>query len=193
MGATAAEVAARLPGDDLVPDATAVFDRAATLPAPPDAVWPWLLQLGLRRGGWYFPRWLERLTPPARRGLRHVDPALQQVAVGDDHPDWGPGEPVLRVVEVVPGRALVYLSLRDTAAGHRWPADGRADRAGVLPISWVLVLRPEGATSSRLHLRLRVRLRRRRVPLAPVFDLFDAATVALLVAGLRERLRGSAR
>ncbi len=188
MGATAAELAATLPGDDLVPDATAVFDRAATLPAAPVDVWPWLLQLGLRRAGWYFPRRLERLTPPARRGLRHLDPALQHVEIGDEHPDWGPGEPVLRVVDLVPERAIVYLSLRDKSNGHRWPRDGRADRPGVLALSWVLVLSAEGADATRLHLRLRARIKARRVPLTPLFELFDAVTVALLFAGLRERV-----
>jgi hypothetical protein len=189
MGASAAEVASALPGDGLVPDATAAFDRATTLPRPPEIVWPWLVQLGKGRAGWYFPHWLDRVTPPSRRGLRHIDPALQQVSVGDEHSDWGPGDPVLRVTEFRTNEAIVYHSLRDKAAGHRWPADGRADRDGVLAISWVLILSPVGTTESRLHLRLRARLRPRRVSPAPVFDLFDGATVELLFAGLRERVR----
>jgi hypothetical protein len=190
MGATATESAATLPGDDLVPDATAAFDRAATLPAPPEVVWPWLVQLGLRRAGWYFPRWLERLTPPGRRGLRHIDPALQRVEIGDDHPDWGPGDPVLRIVDLRPNEAIVYHSLRDKAADHRWPTDNRSDREGVLAISWVLILSPVGEAESRLHLRLRARLKPHRISPEPVFDLFDWATVELLFAGLRERLSG---
>ena len=95
-GVSDAEVALPLPGDDLVPDATDVIDRAVTLPAPPAAVWPWLVQLGKGRAGWYFPRRLERVLP--KRGLRRIEPSLQQVAVGDDIPDWGPGEPVFRAV-----------------------------------------------------------------------------------------------
>jgi hypothetical protein len=38
-------------GDELVPDANLVFDRSRTISAPPDAVWPWLLQLGKHRAG----------------------------------------------------------------------------------------------------------------------------------------------
>ncbi len=186
--ATAAEIAATLPGDDLVPDANTAFDRAATLPATPDELWPWLLQLGKGRGGWYFPRWLERVTPPGRRGLRHLDPLLHDVRIGDDHPDWGPGDPVLRVADLQPQRAIVYLSLRDKGAGHRWPADGRADRPGVLALSWVLVLTPHGLGRTRLHLRLRTRIKGRRLSPEPIFDAFDWATVELLFAGLRERL-----
>ena len=61
MGATPAEIVFTLPGDDLIPGTTVTFDRAATLPAPPVRVWPWLVQLGNGRPGWYFPRRLELL------------------------------------------------------------------------------------------------------------------------------------
>lgn len=186
-GVTDREVAAALPGDGLLPDATDVIDRAVTLPAPPEQVWPWLVQLGKGRGGWYFPRWVERAVPPSRRGLRRIEPSLQGVAVGDDHADWGPGAPVLRVAEIDPARALVFLSLRDKAAGHRWPADGRAERPGVFAMSWALVLTPSGERGTRLHLRLR--LRAHSSLLTAVGGLFDWATVVLLFAGLRERLR----
>lgn len=188
-GVTDAEVATPLPGDDLVPDATDVIDRATSLPGVPADVWPWIVQLGKGRGGWYFPRWLERVTPASRRGLRRLEPRLTQPQIGDDHADWGPGTPVLRVVEIDPPRALVHLSLRDKADGHRWP-DGRADRPGVLAMSWALVLTEAGPGQTRLHLRLRLRLRVKSSQLATLGGVFDWATVELLFAGLRERVGG---
>ena len=54
-GVTRAELDRALPGDDLVPGARVLMDRAATLPAPPELVWPWLVQLGRERAGWYLP------------------------------------------------------------------------------------------------------------------------------------------
>ena len=57
------EAAAPLPGDDLVPSADVVMDRAFTVSAPAEEVWPWLVQLGKQRAGWYLPRRLERLLP----------------------------------------------------------------------------------------------------------------------------------
>lgn len=182
-GATDAEIAAALPGDDLVPDASDVVDRCATLPAAPEHVWPWLLQLGKRRAGWYFPRRVEALLP--HRGLRHLDPSLQQIAVGDDIPDWGPGDPVFRAAVVDPARALVWHSLRDRANGHRWPVDPSSQR--VLALSWALVLRPvpEG---TRVHIRLRLRVK--HPALAKLGGLFDWLTVVLLFRGLRERVSG---
>ena len=188
-GASDVEVAAQLPGDDLLPDATDVVDRCVTLDALPDQVWPWLVQLGKGRGGWYLPQRLEVLLPRRRRGLRCIDASLQGLVAGDEVPDWGPGRPVFRTITVDPTRALVYLSLRDKANGHRWPTDDRRDRRGVLAFSWALVLTDAAPGQSRLHLRLRMRLAPSRVPTAVIGGLFDWLTVRLLFRGLRERLR----
>src|SRR6476659_5401480 len=85
---TPAERMARLPGDELV-HADVQLDRAFTLPAPPAEVWPWLVQLGKGRAGWYLPRSAERFVPPSRRAVRRVVPELQHLAVGETIPDWG--------------------------------------------------------------------------------------------------------
>jgi hypothetical protein len=50
-GATDEEVGRAMPGDDLIPDAASIT-RAITIAAPPEQVWPWLVQLGYGRGGW---------------------------------------------------------------------------------------------------------------------------------------------
>ena len=186
-----AERARTLPGDDLLgPHPCIVMDRATTLPAAPVEVWPWLVQLGKGRAGWYFPAAAERLLPPRGRGLRHLDPGLDSVRVGDRVPDWGPGDPEFRAELVDAPRALVWLSLRDRHDGWRWPADDRrADH--VLALTWALVLSPVGDSSTRLHLRVRIPRRGRLAPLVEVGGgLVDALTVALLFAGLRERLAG---
>ena len=47
------EAARSLPGDELVPTPTAIDTRGITIDAPPEAVWPWLVQMGFDRGGWY--------------------------------------------------------------------------------------------------------------------------------------------
>jgi hypothetical protein len=185
-GASDAEIARLLPGDELVPEATDVVDRAVTLSATPEQVWPWLVQLGKQRAGWYFPAWIEHTMLPRRgRGLRQIAPAFQQVAVGNEVPDYGPGQPVLRAMTVEPNRALVYLSLRDKRHNHRWPTD--AGSASIVAFSWALILTEQGA-STRLHIRLRMRLTGSKLPVAAFGGLFDWLTVRLLFSGLRERL-----
>ena len=167
---TPAERAVRLPGDELVEPADVVMDRAFSLPAPPEAVWPWLVQLGKRRAGWYLPRSVERLVPPGRRALRHLDPAYGALAVGDVIPDWGGREATFTVAGLEPGRHLLHTSTR-----------------GRTRLTWCLRLSPEGP-GTRLHLRLRLAPVRRRRVAEVVGGGFDLLTVAGLAAGLRERL-----
>jgi hypothetical protein len=60
LGATDDEVGRKLPGDEVDAGRTRDSTRAVTLPAPPAQVWPWLVQMGYGRGGWYAVDRLER-------------------------------------------------------------------------------------------------------------------------------------
>jgi hypothetical protein len=51
-GSTREERAMRLLGDDIVPLPRVVTNHAVTIDAPPDCVWPWLVQMGWHRAGW---------------------------------------------------------------------------------------------------------------------------------------------
>lgn len=172
--ATQAETRRQLVGDRLVPDANVVMDRAFTLAAPPAAVWPWFVQLGKRRAGWYLPRSVERLVPVGRRALRRVDPALQGLAVGDVIPDWGGADATFEVAVLEPPSALVHVSTR-----------------GRVRLSWAIVLTgTDGVT--RVHLRLRLGGVRRERLARVGGGLFDWLTILGLAAGLRERVAGPA-
>ena len=166
------ERAAAVPGDDLVPDADVVMDRAFDLPAPPATVWPWFAQLGKDRAGWYFPRWVEVVIPRRRRGLRRIEDALQHLQPGDVIDDWGGRDATFEIVTHDPPSTIVHRSTR----GH-------------LRLTWAILLNPGSAGGTRVHLRLRLAgVRRRR--LAEIGGgLLDLLTVAGLAAGLRERVR----
>ena len=174
VAATEREVAAPRPGDDLVPKADVVMDRGFDAPAPPHEVWPWLVQLGKQRGGWYFPRAVERFVPRSRRAARSVQPQWQGLRVGDRIPDYGGPDEYFEAVEVDPPRSLVYRSER-----------------GRMQLSWAITLTSAATstgTGTRVHLRLRLGPVR-RVWLAETFgELVDAVTIAGMAAGLRERL-----
>jgi hypothetical protein len=191
-GVSAADVARPLPGDDLIADPDIQIDRAAAMSASAEAVWPWLVQLGKDRAGWYMPAWLERVVvwPTGKRSARRIVDELQSLAPGDLIPDWGPGDPSFKAIQVDPPRALVYLSARDRENGWRWPSDDAAASA-VLAFSWALVLHEIDGGSCRLQIRLRGRFGRRgslRPLLMPLGGLFDYLTIAVLFAGLKQRL-----
>jgi hypothetical protein len=82
-GATPAEVTAPMPGDGLLPTAQYRATRAVTVGAPPERVWPWLVQVGVGRGGWYADDLLDNLARPS---VRHIVPELQDLRVGQRLP-----------------------------------------------------------------------------------------------------------
>jgi hypothetical protein len=168
--ATAEEIGARLPGDDLVPEAQVTMDRAFDLPAPPAVVWPWFAQLGKNRAGWYFPASMERVIPRPRRGLRRIEPGLQHLVPGDVIDDWGGRDATFTVEAHEPPTTLVHSS-----------------RRGALRISWAIVLTPAD-DGSRVHLRFRIAGVRRVWLVRTGGELADLLTVAGLAAGLRERV-----
>jgi hypothetical protein len=116
-GTTPEELARVMPGDALIPNATEMSMQAVTVNAPPEDIWPWLVQVGYQRGGLYSYDWLDRLfgfldRPSATRIL----PEFQHLAVGDKIP-WGRAGTELTVGVVEPLRALA-LSHEDR--GFKW-------------------------------------------------------------------------
>ena len=168
------DVARTLPGDDLVPRPDVVMDRAFDLPAGPERVWPWFVQLGKRRAGWYLPRSVERLLPRGRRALRHLDPSLQQLRVGSVIPDWGGRHETFEVAILDAPHALVHTTQRGRTFG-----------------TWAIVLTPyDDGRATHVQLRLRLHPVKRQRLATTVGEAFDASTIAGLAAGLRERVAG---
>ena len=85
-GATHAELAQSLPGDERFPHAQFRATRAITIEAPPAMVWPWLVQVGALRAGWYSNDLLDNLGHPSATS---IDPDLQHPEVGQ----WVPMAP----------------------------------------------------------------------------------------------------
>ena len=79
-GATDEEVGRAFPGADLIPGATRSATMAVTINAPPSQVWPWLVQMGVDRAGWY--SW-DRLDNFGRRSADRIHPEWQQISIGD--------------------------------------------------------------------------------------------------------------
>jgi hypothetical protein len=171
-----------LPGDDIIPDAAVVLDRSATVAVPAEELWPWLVQLGKERAGWYLTARLELFVPRRRRALRRLEPRWQELGVGDSVPDWGPGRPTFTVAAIDPPRSLVYRSIRPRKRRPSEPMD----------LTWALVVVPLAPDRCQLRLRLRTHQLGQRFPglVTWAADTIDRLTVVAMVAGLRERLRG---
>ena len=75
-GATDQELAMALPGDEMVQRPHFNFTRAVTIQARPEEIWPWLVQIGYGRAGWYSYDLLDNLGRPS---AERIIPELQQL------------------------------------------------------------------------------------------------------------------
>jgi hypothetical protein len=82
-GSTRQELAMSLPGDALQRNPAFELQHSITIDAPPEAVWPWLVQLGQDRAGFYSYDWLERAFGAGVRSASEIRPEWQRRAVGD--------------------------------------------------------------------------------------------------------------
>ena len=117
-GATETETKGTLPGDEYVPHPKSELTCAINIQAPAERVWPWFVQLGCQRGGWYSYDLLDNGGQPS---ADRIIPAYQQLNVGDivkAVPNGSFGFPVA-VVEL--NRVLSLAGTINTRTGK--PAD----------------------------------------------------------------------
>jgi hypothetical protein len=161
-----------LPGDDVITNADTTDTRSIDIAASPAAIWPWLLQMGFGRGGWYSYDAVDMRGSSADRIL----PEFQALAVGDIVPTHPDGGFEVRVLE--PGYALVlYMDAAmaraqaEAAKGRRGPGHGGEGTPANLKVaggfmegasppdfaaSWAFVLEPASDGGTRLVERVRV-------------------------------------
>jgi hypothetical protein len=105
-GATDEEAEMTLPGDELVENPRLNATHAITINAPIEKVWPWLVQIGQTRGGFYSYTWLENLVGCDMHNADRIVPEWQELKVGDEV--WlHPKAPPLRVLLIEPERSIV--------------------------------------------------------------------------------------
>ena len=166
-GATLDEVRTSMPGDELVPHPTLCATRAMTIDAPPERVWPWLVQMGAyTRGGWYSYDWADNGGEPS---ADRIVPELQGLAVGDVMLTSRSEGFVVR--EIDPGHALVLV----------------IDRTGSR-ITSVPTVSPYPGGRTRLVFRLRAYFRPRHRLFGLVFDVGDFLFMRKQMLGIKARV-----
>ena len=127
-GATEAEARGPMPGDGLLDEAAFVATRAVSIAAPPERVWPWLVQAGFGRAGFYSYDLLDNVRRPSADELL---PELQHVAVGDlAAPMTSPAneQTAFTVAEIDERRVLVWAKPDSTWAWRLTTEDGEGTR-----------------------------------------------------------------
>ncbi len=193
------EASLELPGDDLVAEPSTKDTRSIRIAAPPEAVWPWLVQMGYGRAGWYSYDAMDMKGRSADRIL----PELQQLEVGDTVPTDPGGGFLVRGLD--PGHSLVLYADSELIARRRekGPADdagpaglaasGRMLGAGMpedFAASWAFVIRPDGAGGTLLIERLQVWLGRQTPGSRVVGPVLGTGVVLMTrkqMLGIRDR------
>ena len=132
-GATNAEVERAMPGDDVVKFPTFNATRGVTIQTRPEEIWPWLLQIGVTRAGWYSYDWLDNLGKPS---AQRIMPELQHVEVGDLIPISPDGKQGLNVKDFEANRCMLW-----------WDKKGE--------VTWYWGLSPQDDSQTRLITRVR--------------------------------------
>jgi hypothetical protein len=211
-GIEAEEAAKPLPGDEIVPNAEAIDTRGIDIAAPPKDVWPWLVQMGYGRAGWYSYDELDMDGPSADR----IMPELQHLEIGDLLPTHPAGGFVVKVIE--PRKALVVYADRSLveAQGEAAKAGGTSledastnvratgmylDKSmpGDFQASWAFVLEPRDDHRTRLIERFRGHMELPAEPATPPFAPALAGKALLFglfvmvrrqMLGIRDRVEG---
>jgi hypothetical protein len=151
-GATQAEVDRALPGDDLVPNPQISFTHAITIAAPVTRVWPWIVQMGKDRAGFYSYERIENAMGLDIHNANRIVPELQNLKVGDIFP-LGPNNfgPLVAILE--PDRVMVLHGDTRTDANATFP--------GIQPgffmnVTWTFYVEPIADQASRLIERFKL-------------------------------------
>ena len=193
-GATDAEISMSLPGDEYIANARGDFTQAITIQASAAYIWPWIVQIGQGRGGFYAYELLENLTGCNIHNADSIIPELQNLNIGDliyMHPKATP----LRVTMIEKDRALVIGYLLDQESGDLLDVNSEAPEKFVKQ-SWLWYLREEEDNTTRLITRLRVDHGPglgNRLGFGPITGIISSAMSRKMLLGIKKRAEASIR
>jgi hypothetical protein len=152
-----------MPGDSVVADPTFNATRAVTIDAPPEAVWPWIIQIGYLRAGFYS---YDRLDNDGIPSAERILPEFQQLAAGDSIPLTSDGYAAVAALE--PNRSMLLVTGEEG------------------PWTWAWGLYPVSTDQTRLVTRLRFGTTRIRTRL--VLDAFEIVMMRKCLLGIKRRV-----
>jgi hypothetical protein len=170
-GATDAEVKRSMPGDEIVSQPSFNATRAVTIHAPAQNIYPWIVQMGVTRAGWYSYDLLDNL---GRRSAESILPEHQNIQVGDLIPISPDGKQGMWVKYFRKNKWMLW-----------WDKKGDT--------TWIWEIHPEGKNQFRLITRIRVKYR--LFSSAILFNLltefFDILLMRKSMLGIKQRAEKS--
>ncbi len=201
-GSSASERDMPFPGDELISKANSQTTHAITISASAAEIWPWLLQVGYHRGGWYIDAWWDRWlnenfwprfvskddAPVFIPSPNELLPEWQNLKVGDIVPDGPPGSAFFEVTELEAEKALVLFSTSHIRyLTPKFLEDTEFEISG--DFSWAFILRELEGQDTRLLLRMRGTMSpvAMRLISTPFIALTDYLYTRQMLLGIRRR------
>ena len=187
-GATDEELARALPGDELVRASKLGYTRAITIDAPVEQVWPWVVQFGQGRGGFYSYDALENLVGCNIHSVDEILPDHQQLVVGDLIRSGRDSQPCWQVVEVDPPHHLVLIGAGTPARPQAPEIVDEVPQRGYVASTWQWVLEPmSDGSRTRLIVRQRETYSPNQTLLWHVVEPFNFVMEHRMLRGIRNR------
>jgi len=174
-GATEQEIMRSMPGDGLVSNPTFVATRGITIHGTPQDIWPWVVQMGYGRAGYYGYDLAENVGSP--RGIRSAEsiiPELQTLGVGDPIPIF-PGNTDMKIGGIEPDYFVTW---------------GGIPSPSICTITWALY--PIDPDHTRLVSRVIFQIEFNRPEAVPLLmtEFFDHLAVRKALLGVKGRVEG---
>lgn len=183
-----AERSQPLAGDELLTDASAQVTQGITILESPERVWPWLVQMGCRRAGYYSVDWLDNGGVASSRELI---PELMQLSVGQVLPATPEGDGGFEVLKIDAPHALVLGGLWDGARSRQLPFSSPRPEH-FWQVTWAFVLERLDESATRLHVRARAAFSKdgklRAAAIRPVHHFMQRRMLRHLAARVEGRL-----
>ena len=166
-GASDEEVARSMPGDEVVLAPSFNATRAISIGAPPEGIYPWLVQMGVSRAGWYSYDLLDNLGRPSAEVIL---PAYQSIQIGDVVPMSPDGKQGMRVLGFEQDRWLLW-----------W--DNKGDSTWV----WAIHATEDGTSRLVSRVRLKYRWLSPSILFSLLVEFFDIAMMRRAMLGIKQR------
>jgi hypothetical protein len=166
-GATEDEIKCSMPGDDIVGKPSFNATRAATINAPTENIYPWIVQMGVKRAGWYSYDLLDNFGRPSAESVLSEH---QNIQVGDVIAMSPDGKQGMRVKDFSKNKWILW-----------WDEKGDS--------SWVWEIYVDGETRSRLVTRVRTKYRLFSPAIAfnLLIEFFDILMMRKCMLGIKRR------
>lgn len=178
-GATPEEQRASLPGDEAFPTPVLQWRHAATIAAAPEAVWPWLVQMGDTRAGYYSYRYIEKAATLA--GGQQPDGYYRNT--NTVHPEW-------QTPSIGQGMILDTLILRDYQPGRYLVAGPAAGESGGLLWTWAIAPGGAGKTRLQVHMAIQMPGMQKNRAVETLLNLMTFMMEKKMITGIQLRAEG---